>query len=60
MVMQQAQFGLDSFGVERLPEHKTHKRQGAFILVTQQPWQSEAFCDDDVGHMAPEKPGSAS
>ena len=60
MVMQQAQFGMDNFGVERLPEYKTHKLQGAFILDTQQLLQSGAFCDDNVGHMAPEKPGSAS
>ena len=37
MVMQQAQFGMDSFGVKCLPEYKTHKLQGALILDTQQP-----------------------
>ena len=34
MVMQQAQFGRDNFEVERLPEYKTHKLQGALILDT--------------------------
>lgn len=37
-----------------------HKLQGALILDTQQPWQSGAFCDDDVGHMSLAELGSTS
>nr|POF00561.1 putative ribonuclease h protein [Quercus suber] len=60
MVMQQAQFSMDIFRMECLPEYKTHKLQGALILDTQQPWQFGVFCDDDVGHMAPAELGTAS
>ena len=43
-----------------MPEYKTHKLQGALILDTQQPWQSGAFRDDDVGHMALAEPSTTS
>ena len=58
VIMHRSRFGMVVPGVKFSSKHQEYQLQRAAVMDTQISVQSRAFCDDNIGNMALENPGS--